>query len=329
MLAPVLAYGNAPSSAVSLHILLTGVQTGALALLADALEALALALYFLGLWRLSRRHRHWPAWSTAAYVLGVAMLWVAVGSGLAAYDQVSVTMHVVQHILLMMVAPPLIALGKPVTLAAQAASRANQVRLLKVVHSSPVGALTFPVVAWLVYYGTMYGYFMTPIYPYSVAHPLFHDGAHLWFFLVGYLYWHPLVGLDPARWRWPYPVRIGSLFLGMPFEAFLGISISDLRTPLAPINTLADTHTAGDTLWVVSMAVTGLCLAVVIGQWYRQLERETPREDRRAEALGAESRARAEQLGVHEIPEGFTVPWWRLAELEAKRRRGRRGADGN
>jgi cytochrome c oxidase assembly factor CtaG len=317
--AALLAYGDAPSSAVSLHVLLTGVQTGGLALLGDAVEVLAVAMYLLGLHRLGRRGRRWPVWSTAAFVAGVLVLWFAVGSGLAAYDEVNVTLHVVQHILLMMVAPPLIALGKPVTLAAQAASRPNQVRVLKVVHSPVVAAATFPAVAWLLYYGGMYGYFLTPVYPYSVAHPLFHHATHLLFFLIGYLYWHPVVGLDPAKWRWPFPVRIGSLFLGMPFEAFLGISIADLRQPISPINTLAGTHVAGETFWVASMGATGFCLAAVVYQWYRQLEREAPREDRRAELAGAQSRARAEELGLHDVPDGFTVPWWRLAELERAR----------
>ncbi len=218
----------------------------------------------------------------------------------------------------MMVAPPLLALGKPVTLASQAAGRAAQVRILKVAHSGVVSARSFPPVAWGLYLGTMYAYFLTPLYRYSEAHPLVHDGSHLWFLLVGYLYWGPLVGLDPARRRWPYPVRIVSLFLGMPFEAFLGIAIAAMPRPLAPINTLADSHAAGDTLWILSMTTTGLCLAAVVIQWFRQLDREGGREDRRAAQATAGNRARAEELGVDDLPDGFTLPWWRLDELEAR-----------
>ena len=254
----------------------------------------------------------------AAFSAGIVVVFVAVGSGFAAYDTVSVTVHVIQHVLLMMVAPPLLALGKPVTLLTQAASRANQVRVLKVVHSPVVAALPFPVVAWFLYYGTMYAYFMTGLYAYSISHPLFHDATHLWFFAVGYLFWHPIVGLDPARWRWPHPVRMASLFLGMPFEAFLGIGIAQLPRPLDQINTLAATHSAGDTFWIVSMMATGLCLAVVVLQWFRQLDRETVRVDRRIEATTAENRARAEDLGI-DLPEGCTVPWWRLEELELQK----------
>ncbi len=310
-----LAFGQAPHPAVSTHILLTGIQTGPLSLVADAVELIVLALYGVGVRRLARRGRPWPLWHTAVFVVGMVAMWVAVGSGLAAYDDVNVSMHVIQHVLLMMVAPPLIALGKPVTLATQAANRANQVRILKVVHSRVVGVLTFPVVAWFLYYGTMYVFFMTGVYPYSVAHPLFHDGTHLWFFAVGYLYWHPLVGLDPARWRWPPLVRAVSLFMGMPFEVFLGIALTQLPTPLAPINTLANTHQAGDTFWILAMVTTGGWLAVVLFQWFRQLERETVREDRRLETANAENRAWAHDLGIDLAP-GLTVPWWRLAELE-------------
>lgn len=316
-----IAFADAPRSVVNFHILLTGVQTDLLALLADLVEITALALYAIGVASLRRRGRSWPMWNTAAFFLGVFLVWIAVGSGLAAYDEVNVTMHVIQHILLMMIAPPLVALGKPVTLASQASPRAAQVRIIKAAHSSVVAVLMFPVLTWLLYFGTMYAYFMTPIYPYSVAHPLFHDGTHLWFFVIGYLYWQPLVGLDATCWRLPYPIRLGTLFVGMPFEAFLGIGIAGMPHPLAPINTLANTHAAGDTFWILSMTATGLCLVAIILQWFRQLERSAVREDNRADADTTRNRAKAEELGVHDLPPGFTVPWWRLNDLEIQKAR--------
>ena len=323
--APLLAFAEAPRSVVSLRILLTGLQTGLLSLLTDSLLFAILCLYLLGVRRLSRRGRRWSPWSTAAFAGGLAAIWVAVDSGLAAYDDVNVTMHVIQHVLLMMIAPPFIALARPVTLATQALGRRAQVGILKVVHSPVLGALTFPVFVWVFYYGTMYVYFMTGVYQYSVVHPLFHDATHLWFLVAGYLFWEPLIGLDPARWRWPYPVRAVSLFLGMPFESFLGIGIAQMTRPISTINSLANTHTAGDTLWVLAMGVTGLWLGVILWQWYRQMERQTVREDRRIEADLADNRARAEALGL-DVPPDVTVPWWRLAELE--RGRDRAGAGG-
>ena len=322
--AGLVAYGGAPSSTVSAHVLLIGVQTGPLALAGTAVEICAVVWYAAAVRRLSKQGRPWSPYATAAFVAGVLSIWVAVGSGLAAYDEVNVTAHVIQHLVLMMVAPPLVALGQPITLASQAAHRRTQVALLAIVHSRTLATLTFPVLTWFAYYGTMYAFFENRnLYDYSINHPYFHDATHLVFFAVGYLYWQPLVGGDPTRWRLPIVVRAGSIFLGMPFEAFLGISISEVTIPIDPINTLANTRAAGETFWVAAMFLSGLCLASVGLQLFRQLGKDAPREDRWVEAHTAEFQARAEQLGMQDLPEGWTVPLWRLAELEDRQKRSR------
>lgn len=319
--AGLLAAINPPGPAVHWHVLLTGVQTNALALVADALLVAIASIYLLGVRRLAGKGRRWSPWATAAFGAGLVTVWVAVGSGLASYDDINVVVHVVQHILLMMVAPPLLALGKPITLAVQAARRANQVRVLKVVHSLPAAVLTFPVLTWFLYYGSMYTYFLDRgVYRYSVDHVLFHDATHFIFLAIGYLFWQPLLGTDPSRWRLSHPTRIAATMLGMPFEAFLGISIWMSKSPIDPIDTLANTKAAGQTFWILAMAVTGLCLAVIALQWYGQLERYTPTEDRRAQRLATDSRARAAELGIEPEREGWTVPPWRLAQLEAQQR---------
>ena len=314
----VLAYVGAPSSAIHADVLLAGFQTGMLSLLADGLLCSALGLYLLGVRRLARRGRSWPWAGSLAFGLGLFSVFVAVGSGLAAYDDANVTMHVVQHVLLMMVAPPLIALGKPVTLLVQAGSRGVQIVALQVVNSGPIAWLSFPALAWVLYIGSMYAFFTTVVYAFSVHHPLFHDAMHAEGFLVGYLYWQPLVGLDPSRWKMAYPIRIATLFLGMPWEAFLGVTLMSSSRPIATINTVAGTQTGGETFWILAMLVNGLALGVIVRQWFRQVEREGPREDRRLLASSAADTARAKALVGEELPEGWSVPWWRLAELEAR-----------
>lgn len=314
------AYAGAPSSVVHAQVLLAGFQTGVLSLAADGLLCSVFGLYLLGVKCLARRGRFWPWLSSLTFGLGLFSVFVAVGSGLAAYDDANVTMHVVQHVLLMMVAPPLLALGKPVTLLAQAGSRRVQIVTLRVVNSGPVAWLSFPALAWVLYYGSMYAFFTTAIYAFSVHHPLFHDAMHAEGFLVGYLYWQPLVGLDPSRWKMAYPLRMATLFLGMPWEAFLGVTLISSSQPIATINTVAGTQTGGETFWILAMLANGLALGVLVRQWFRQLEREGPREDRRLLASRTEDEARAKALLGDELPEGWTVPWWRVAELEARRR---------
>ncbi len=315
--------GSDPTSPnLQWHVLLTDVQTDTLALVADVVLLVLLGLYLTGVRRLARKGRSWSRWNGAAFVGGLVAVWVAIGSGLAAYDEMSVVAHVVQHILLMMVAAPLLTLGKPVTLASQAASRANQVRILKVVHSWPAAVLTFPVLTWFLYFGSMYTFFLDRgLYHYSIDHVLFHDATHLFMISVGFLYWQPVIGADPTRWRLSHPARLLSVFTGMPFEAFLGISVYMSKTPLDPVNTLANTHAGGQTFWILSMTVTGGAIAVLALQWYRQMDRQTPAEDRMAARVATDSEVRAAELGVRPEREGWTVPPWRLAQLEAQGRR--------
>ncbi len=234
-------------------------------------------------------------------------------------------MHVVQHVLLMMVAAPLIVMGKPLTLATQAARRTNQVRIIKVLHSRVVAALTFPVLTWFLYFGSMYAYFEDrSLYDYSVQHVLFHDATHLIFLTVGLLYWQPILGTDTSRWKMPPGVRILVTFIGMPFEAFLGISIYMTDQPIDPINSLENTKAAGQAFWILAMAASAVCIAVIAIRWYEQMERQTGREDRQADAQAHSSREAAARLGVTPQREGWTVPAWRLAQIQAQQARNAR-----
>jgi cytochrome c oxidase assembly factor CtaG len=266
------------SDGIRLHVLLTGVQTDRLALAAVAVEAVAVFLYLMGVRRLAARGRDWSASATAAFVTGIACLWIAVGSGLASYDDVNATVHVVQHTLLMMVAAPLIALGRPITLASQAARRPTQVHLLRVVHSRVIADLSHPVAGWLLYYGSMYVCFLDRrFYDFLLIHPLAHDGSHLVLLAIGYLYWQALLGGDPSRRRLSHRTRRASTLIGTAFECVLGVAIMTFRRPLDPINTLSDTHAAGAAFVAFALLSCGLCTAVMVRRSRRQDGRRVAR----------------------------------------------------
>ena len=69
--------------------------------------------------------------------------------------------HVVQHLLLMVIAPPLLAMGAPMTLALQTSSRSGKVRLLALLNSRPFKVLTHPLPVWFLYYFSMFAFFLT------------------------------------------------------------------------------------------------------------------------------------------------------------------------
>src|SRR5690348_12548502 len=83
-----------------------------------AATVLAGAAYLWGAWRVGRRHpaRPWPWWRTALFLAGLAVVVLATETGIGAYGDVLAWDHMVQHLLLLMVAPPLLVAGPPVTL---------------------------------------------------------------------------------------------------------------------------------------------------------------------------------------------------------------------
>lgn len=279
-----------PSPPVRLHQLLLSWQFGdPLAALAFFFQVLAVVWYGGAVLRLRRRGVHWSAARTTAFVAGVVVVCVAVVSGVASYDDQVFVVHIFQHLLLMMVAPPLLALGAPVTLAIQAAKRPLQGRIVRLLHHPVVRVLATPLFTGLLYYASMYALLLTPFYGYSLHHELVHDASHVVIFLIGCLFWSPMVGVDPLPSRPSLAMRLIWIFAGMPFEVFLGVAIMNFARPIAPEHTLADTHAGGAVFWVASMLVTLAAAVVLLAQWIRQEERATARQDRggRRDAIAA------------------------------------------
>ena len=278
------------SPAVTLHGLLVGFQGGVISYIALGLDACLVAWYLACRQRLARREREWRHGRTVAFVLGVVAIVIATESGLASYDDSVFTMHVIQHLLLMNLAPILLVLGAPMTLALQASHRPTQQRLLRLLHSRVVEAITFPVVAAVITYVTMIIYFLTPVYVFSEQHPLVHDLIHVHFLIAGCIYWWPVVGLDPSRWRLSYPARLGYLASGIPVNAIIGVALTNQRASIDPaIHTVADTHAGGAILWGGGEILIVAALGVMFVQWSSFDRREAARLDRRHERhLGAQ-----------------------------------------
>ncbi len=278
------------SPPVRMGTLLTAWQHDWAVFLAAAGELLAVGWYLWSLRRLAARGRRWPAGRVVAFVAGLVVVVVAIQSGLASYDDTNFTAHVVQHLLLMNLAPPLLALGAPVTLALQSSRRATTTRLLKVLHSAPARFVTHPGVAAVMTVATMYAYFLTPLYRLSLEHPLLHYYMHVHFLLAGCLYWWPIVGTDVLPRRWGHGAKMLLLFAAIPWSSFLGIAILSTTSPIAPAHTLSDTRTGGGLLWAASELFTAAFLLVVFADWARADLRQAARNDRR---LAAADRAAA------------------------------------
>jgi putative membrane protein len=258
----------------------------------------AAALYVIGVRRLHARGRSWPANRTVAFLSGLAVVLVATDSGIAAYDTVLFSLHVVQHILLGMVAPLLLVLGAPITLALQAGSRSAQRRVLRFLHSSPVRVLTHPLTAWLLFSTSIVTLYFTPLYELSLRNGWFHVATHGYFLLAGCLFLAHVVGLDPIPHALGYGARLLYVVVLLPFHTFVGVALLTMNTVIASgwydqvdrtwgSGPLADQRTGAGLLWISGELFGLLCIGIVVYQWMSAEERAAARHDRRVDALDA------------------------------------------
>ncbi len=250
--------------------------------------------YAWGVDRLRRRGRSWPLARTAAFAGGLAVLTIALCSGLAHYDTTVFSLHMVQHLLLAMAAPPLLALGAPITLALQAGSRTVQRRLLAVLHSWPVAVVTHPLVAWTLMGGSLVVLYFTSLYALSLRHPWLHDLVHVHFVIVGMLFIWPVVGIDPVRWRLPYGARLLYVLTALPFHSLIGLALISSRTPMWTAHSLTDQHVGRGVMMLGGDLITLVIFVIVFRQWTQAEQRSNRRTD--ASSLRADADVAAAYL---------------------------------
>jgi putative membrane protein len=275
----------------SLHVLLTDWNASAFPLFMAAV-IVAVALWYLRAdWVLAGKGRRWSGMRTAAFLGGLVVVELALGSPVSTLTASYFQAHVLQHLFLMVIAPPLLALGAPSTLLLQTAGRTTKQWWLKVLHSRPFAVVSHPVSVWFLYFGLMYVFFLTPFIGFAMAHMEVMDLVNLAFLFGATLYWWPIVGLDPIpRWKMGYGARMLTLALGVPVEAFLGIALLNESKSVAPIYTLQSTHAGGGLLWVLSELFTVGGLVPIFFQWMRSEDRKAAREDARLDAEAERAR---------------------------------------
>lgn len=269
----------------------------------------AVGLYLLGVAAMRRRGDAWPVGRTLSFVVvGMGSFYVATSSGFAAYDTTLLSVHMGQHMVLMMLTPLALALGAPVTLALRTLPRRPRRWLLAVLHSRVAKVLSFPPLAFTVYVVSPWALYFSPWYRLTLESTYWHEAMHAHLVLAGALFFWPLVGTDPVPGRVTYPFRLLLVVLTLPFHAFLGVTIMGQerllggdwypRLSQGPMGSwlpdpLADQELAGGILWAAGDAIGLVFFGVLFTQWVRSSMREAEREDRRLDLLEARERAAA------------------------------------
>jgi cytochrome c oxidase assembly factor CtaG len=265
--------------------LVFGWQTQWTSFVALAVQVAALVWYLRSTRRLGALGRRWSPLRTASFVVGILVTAYAVEGGIAYYQQRTFTTHVIQLLLLIDVAPPLLAMGAPLNLALQSSSRRVSGALFDVLHSRTVRALLSPLAVLVLSMGTTYVYFLTPLYRISEEHPVFLAYVHLQFFLVGCALWWLIVGRDALARRLSIGMRFVLVLVQIPCDAALGLVVAMATKPSYPAgNTLADTQTGGNVFLGLAEVVIVAVLALMFVEWARDEERKAIAADRQLDA---------------------------------------------
>src|SRR5690606_10910413 len=174
----------------------------------------AFLLYAGGVWRLHRRGDRWPVGRTIAWMSGIAIVAFAGLSGLQTYGMTMMSVHMVQHMTLMMVCPILLVLGGPITHALRAIEPARRGDIgpreiiLAVLNSRVVRVLTNPLVALTLFATGSFMVYFSGLFEAAMREHTGHLLMSMHFLLVGYLFFEILIGIDPLPKRPPYPARV-------------------------------------------------------------------------------------------------------------------------
>jgi cytochrome c oxidase assembly factor CtaG len=275
---------------------------GRVNVLADVVCLALAGAYVAGVLRLRRGGDAWPPGRTTAWLVGCALgVWTTT-SGLGEYAMAMFSIHMGSHMLLAMAVPILLVLGGPLTLALRAlpgpeagdaAVDGPRAWLTSLLDAPVVRVLTHPVVALVLFVGSFYALYFSPIFAAALPYHWAHQLMNATIVVVGSLFFWAVIGVDPPPRPLPHVARLALLLASMPFHAFFGVAVfgagtvigqrfyGDLALPWVP-DLLADQSLGGGVAWAAGELPLLVVVIALLVQWSRS-DRDGTRPDRDGE----------------------------------------------
>ncbi|MFC0469393.1 cytochrome c oxidase assembly protein [Halalkalibacter kiskunsagensis] len=233
---------------------------------------IGLVIYFFAVINSNRRYRKWPFYRTVLWVIGVLCAIVAVAGPFAQRAHTDFTVHMLGHLLLGMLAPLLMVLSAPMTLALRTLNVTLARRLTRVLKSWPVRLLSDPIVASLLNIGGLWILYATDLYTAMHENITLHVLIHLHVFLAGYLFTLSMIYIDPTPHPTSYVYRATVLILALAAHGILSKYIYANPPSGIPVYQAEKggmlMYYGGDTIDIVIIFL--LCY-----QWYRATRPKT------------------------------------------------------
>ncbi|NLU83989.1 cytochrome c oxidase assembly protein [Rhodococcus sp. HNM0569] len=259
------------------------------------------AVYVVSVVKLHRRGDSWPIGRTVSWVLGCLVLLVTTSSGVGRYASAVFSVHMAGHMALSMLAPVLLVLGAPVTLALRSLSPAGKdgapgLRewILIALHSRYSRFLTHPIVAAVLFVGGFYALYLGGVFGATLDSHTAHVLMNFHFLASGYLFYWVAIGVDPSPRPLQPVTKLAMVFGSLPFHAFFGIALMSMTTVMGEWfyrslglgwngDLLDDQKLGGSIAWATGEIPLVIVMLALVVQWSRSDARTARRTDRAAE----------------------------------------------
>lgn len=183
--------------------------------------ALALVIYIVCAVISIYRGNSWSLYRTSAWIIGILCAALAVVGPLANDAHMNFTVHMLNHLLLGMLAPLLMALAAPVTLVLRTLNVTSARQLSRILRSRPVRVISDPIVASLLNIGGLWILYTTNLYMVMQQNIVVHIVLHMHVFLAGYLFTVSIIYIDPTPHRTSFTYRAIVLVLALAGHSIL------------------------------------------------------------------------------------------------------------
>ena len=253
------------------------------------LELVALALYLRG----SRKVANWSPWRTAWFAAGIVVTFFATSSVIGVYDMLYFSDHMIQHLLLIMVAAPFFALSRPLDLLYEAGGARSK----RVLDSRMMVVVTHPITAFAAYFIFIPVAHLTGLFTLMMQHEWVHHAEQIAFLVVGYLFFRVAFGAERGKHLHP-GLRVVFVMAAVPVDSFTGLALV-MSNHLPFANYLAMTpmgtstaaalnifHLGGAIMWIGGDALMLLACIPMVVQWVRWETANTKLVDAELDRLG-------------------------------------------
>ena len=240
------------------------------------LLALLLTAYLAGVQKLRGNGKSWSRFRTICFISGIALIATAVLPPLADYAHHDLRGHMIQHLLIGMLAPLGLVLAAPLTLLLKILPPESARKVTSILASRPFHYLSHPITALLLNIGGMYLLYLSPLYAAMQTNMYIHYLVHVHFLAAGYLFIWSIAGPDPAPKRPSLRVRLVVLFISMASHAYLSKFMYAYHYPRNTTHNIEEIQDAAQLMYYGGDLAEVLLAIAFFSMWYRLKIRTTP-----------------------------------------------------